>query len=80
MYLLISNFDQFCFQNRRKLLSSSVLGRKKEKKMLEYITDGLEISSDDSDQENSNEKKLNIELLAMKMLKNWTFIAYSFQK
>ena len=48
--------------------------------MLEYITDGLEISSDDSDQENSNEKKLNIELLAMKMLKNWTFIAYSFQK
>ena len=48
--------------------------------MLEYITDGLEISSDDSDQQNSNEKKLNIELLAMKMLKNWTFIAYSFQK
>ena len=59
MYLLINNFDQFYFQNRQKLLEECNYVAN-EKKMPQYITDVIEISSDsdreDSYKENSDEE------------------------
>ena len=70
--MFISNFDLFCFENKYKILSSSFFIRSKylvkEKRMHEYITDDIEISSDDSDREHSDEKILIKEILMKKML------------
>ena len=52
MYLLISNFDRFCFQNRLNVV--------KGKKMSKYIIDCTEISSG-SDREDSDEEIFNEE-------------------
>ena len=69
MYLLISNFDRFCFYNRWQLLSSMFLeGCKyvdKEKMIAKYIIDDIKISSDsdreNSDYENSDKKTSDAE-------------------
>ena len=57
------NFDQFCFRTGKNYYPQVFLKEckyvVKEKKMLEYITDEIEISSDDSDAENSNKEKFN---------------------
>ena len=42
----------------------------KEKKLPEYITDDIEIFSDDSDRENSNEEKSGGKFLMKKILMN----------
>ena len=57
------NFDQFCFRTDKNYNPQVFLEECKyvikEKKMLEYITDEIEISSHDSDAKNSNKEKFN---------------------
>ena len=57
------NFDQFCFRTDKNYNPQVFLEECKyvikEKKMLEYITDEIEISSYDSDAKNSNKEKFN---------------------
>ena len=58
--MFISNFDWFWFLLSGKNYYDQVFVEKdkyvaKEKKMPEFITEDIEISSDDSDRENSNE-------------------------
>ena len=57
MYLFISNFDQFFFRTGKNYLQLFLEQFKyvvKEKKMPEYISNKLEISSDDSDRKHSD--------------------------
>ena len=57
------NFDQFCLRTGKNYNPQVFLEECKyvikEKKMLEYITDEIEISSYDSDAKNSNKEKFN---------------------
>ena len=63
--MLISNFDRFCFRTGKNYYPQVFLEKCKyfvqEKKMPDYITDDIEISSDSnresSDEENSNEEE-----------------------
>ena len=59
--LFVNNVDRFFLQNRQKLLSSSAFKQckyvVKEKKIIKYIINDTEISSD-SDRENSDEENL----------------------
>ena len=62
--LFVINFDQFCFFNSFKNYYLQVfLGEckyvTKENKMPDYITDDVEISSDDSDRKYSDEEISN---------------------
>ena len=64
--LFVINFDQFCFFNSFKNYYLQVfLGEcksvMKENKMPDYITDDVEISSDDSDRKYSDEEISNEE-------------------
>ena len=64
--LFVINFDQFCFFNSFKNYYLQVfLGEcksvMKENKMPDYITDYVEISSDDSDRKYSDEEISNEE-------------------
>ena len=64
--LFVINFDQFCFFNSFKNYYLQVfLGEcksvMKENKMPDYITDNVEISSDDSDRKYSDEEISNEE-------------------
>ena len=57
MYLFISNFDQFFFRTGKNYLQLVLEQFKyvvKEKKMPEYISNEMEISSDDSDRKHSD--------------------------
>ena len=58
--MFISSFDPFCFRKVKNYYLQVFLEEckyvVKEKKMLEYITDDIEISPDDSDRESSDEE------------------------
>ena len=57
MYLFISSFNRFCFRTGKNYYPQVFLEEciyvLKEKKIPEYITDDIKISSDDSDREDS---------------------------
>ena len=66
VYFFISNFHRFCFQNKQKLLSSSVShwGKLEENSYIRipYTFDNIEISTperENSDEENFDEKNFD---------------------